>query len=747
MNACRRALRGLLVALVALTVPAVAAPARAASDQAAGDQATAATAAQVEALVATLEDAGQRRALIERLKLLLAAQEAEKPPATAESIGAQVLVAISKRMAEVGAELAALAALAVDIPAAAQRATTALSDAETRRAWSMAALKLALVLAAGVVAGWLMARLLKRPREAVEDRETDSLLLRLPLLVLRTILDLLPVAAFAAAAYGALPLTEPAPGTRLFALIVVNAHVLARAVVSVARMVLAPRVASLRVMALGDESANYLFIWVRRFTLAAVYGFFGAQAALLFGLPAGAYALVVKAVGLVLAAMIVVLVSQNRAFVAKAIAGDGEAAPFGGLRRRLADIWHVLAVVYVVAAYGVWLLDVAGGFAFLARATLLTLVVVVAAWLTIVALRHGVERLFRLRGEVRERFPRLESRANRYLPGLHASLRAVVYALAGVTLLQVWGIGVFDWLASDTGRALIARVATIALILVATLVVWEVGSSLVERGLERAKGDQDDGAVRLRTLLPLLRNALRVVLGILVTLTVLSEVGIDIAPLLAGAGVVGLAVGFGAQTLVKDVITGVFILLEDSLAVGDWVDLGGRSGSVERMTIRSIRLRDVDGSIYTIPFSDVTTVRNFARDYGYAILNIGVAYREDLDEVERVIRAVGDEMRADPAIGPRILAPIEIQGVNALDDSAVVIRARIRTRPMAHWGLRRDFNRRIKLAFDAHGIEIPYPHQTVYFGVDKDGQAPPARVVIEDETEAETENKPAPRPA
>jgi len=185
--------------------------------------------------------------------------------------------------------------------------------------------------------------------------------------------------------------------------------------------------------------------------------------------------------------------------------------------------------------------------------------------------------------------------------------------------------------------------------------------------------------------------------------------------LLAGAGVVGLAVGFGAQTLVRDIITGLFILIEDTISVGDFVTLAGYGGTVEALSIRSIRLRDPSGTVHTIPFSDVTTVVNYSREFAYAVMEIGVAYKEDVDAVSRVIEAVGAELRKDPVHADSILDDLQLLGLDRFDDSAVVIKARIKTAPGMQWAVRRAYNRLLKQRFDAEGIEIPFPQRTVWF--------------------------------
>ena len=276
------------------------------------------------------------------------------------------------------------------------------------------------------------------------------------------------------------------------------------------------------------------------------------------------------------------------------------------------------------------------------------------------------------------------------------------------------------------------RVLTVA-VLVFAVVVWELASNAIERYLQRSgrDGNAVQHSARIRTLLPLLRKALFVFLSIMVVMITLSELGIDIAPLLAGAGVVGLAIGFGAQKLVQDVITGVFMLVEDALAVGDVVNVAGIGGVVEDMSIRSIRLRDLAGSVHTVPFSSVGTVTNLTKDFSYYVLDIGVSYREDVEEVTQVCRDIVEEMRADPRFAADILEPLEVFGIDQFLESAVLVKARIKTRPIQQWAVGREFNSRMKNRFDEQGIEMPFPHRTIYLGVDKRGVTPPLHVQVD----------------
>jgi small-conductance mechanosensitive channel len=267
----------------------------------------------------------------------------------------------------------------------------------------------------------------------------------------------------------------------------------------------------------------------------------------------------------------------------------------------------------------------------------------------------------------------------------------------------------------------------ILLILVAAWIVTGVLQRAV-RGLRvRIAGRFDDreAAKRAETLGRVFRYLIAVVVSLIAGMLVLGELGVSVAPILGAAGVVGLAVGFGAQSLVKDYFTGFFLLLENQIRQGDVVQLGEHAGGVEEVTLRYVQLRDYDGNVHYVPNGEITTVINMSRGFSQAVMDIGVAYREDVDEVMAVMRRVGQQMRRDDTFGPRILDELEIAGVDQWADSAVVIRCRFRTQPLEQWGVRREYLRRLKAAFDAEGIEIPFPHLTVYAGADRAGKAPP----------------------
>lgn len=707
--------------------------------------------AEVADLISTLEDPKARAQLLSRLKVLGATAAAEKtkdenPPSR---FGGQVVEMLSSKIDDVSQQLVSGAEFLIDAPRFFDWIKRQATVPENRDLWLQVLWKVLAVLVAGFIAEWLVRRLLARTRAAIEGREQDSVLVRLPFLIARTIVDVLPIAAFAAIAYVVMPLLEPTEVTRLVTISLVNASVIARAVMAAARMFFVPRATNLRIVKIGDETANYIVLWIRRITNISVYGYFFAEAALLLGLPEGGYVALIKVIGLLVALLLVILVLQNRAGIAAIIRGSEDSGMSGMrmLRRRVGDIWHVLAIIYIGAVFLVWALDVEGGFEFVFRATALSIVIIFAAKLLIIGSRSAVDKGFGVRPEVMQRFPGLATRANRYFAILHLVITSAITMVAIFAVLEAWGVDSFGWVGTDTGRRVVGSLVSSTFVIVVAVVFWELVSSAIERYLARSADGEVQLSARAKTLLPLLRKALLIVVATIVSFIVLSEIGVNIGPLLAGAGVVGLAIGFGSQTLVKDVITGVFILAEDQFAVGDVVRVNDKAGLVEEITIRTIRLRDVGGNVHMIPFSSVGMVENMTKDFSRYVFDVGIAYREDVDEVIEVLRDLGAEMQEDDHYGALINQPIEIMGLDKFGDSAVIVRARLTTKPIKQWEVGREFNRRMKRRFDELGIEIPFPHQTIYFGEDKSGGAPPASVEIIDKRERKATTDTADRPA
>lgn len=710
----------LLLALsVVLSIPV---PALAQQDAATGSEMRA---EELQKLVSTLEDDGERQRLVQQLKGLVAAQRQGRTVEEPSLFGA-----VGERFTAFGDDVLDGVAALRNLPALGVSIGHHVSDPDLRARWLETGWRLVALLAVGVLVDQLLTRMLRRAERLTIPRADASVLERVPLGLVRAALRTLPIGGAAAAAHGMVAVLTLSGNVRVAGGMMVAAYVSARLLMVLARLVVAPRTPSLRLLPVDDETAEYLAIWSRRLAGVGVFGTLAVESARLLGLPRGAADMLFKALGLAMATMLVIFIMQNRHAVTHVLRGGDTGGRLSVLRRRFAEIWHILAALYVAAGYGVWALKVQGGFDFMMRASVLSVVVLVVAGMVSAALARLIERGFAISQDARSEFPLLEARANRYLPVLHVVLRGAVILLTLLALAQVWGLDTLGMLTSDGGRRVVSAVISIAAVLVGALVVWELASGAIERYLDAIDGDGNlvQRSARVRTLLPLLRNALFVVLVVMVSLIVLSELGVNIAPLLAGAGVVGVAIGFGSQKLVQDVITGAFILFEDTMAVGDVVSLGGHSGVVEAMSIRAIRLRDFSGAVHTIPFSGVSDVINMTKDFSFAVFEVGVAYREDTDAVTAVLGELGTELQADAEYGPLILEPLEIVGVDRFDASSVVIKARFKTLPIKQWSVMREFNRRMKKRFDELGIEIPFPQTTLWFGEDKLGKAPPARV-------------------
>jgi len=338
--------------------------------------------------------------------------------------------------------------------------------------------------------------------------------------------------------------------------------------------------------------------------------------------------------------------------------------------------------------------------------------------------------------EMRARFPELEKKTDRYIGSLRGITKGVVVAVGIGSVLEFWGLRVSWFVTSDVGSTILSRIIAVAITVGVVMAVIDV-TGIVAKLLIQTRTDPTGRVIepgrKLKTLVPLIHWVITVAACFVGGVIVLNQMGVNITPILAGAGIVGLAVGFGAQSLVKDFINGLFLLFEDSVAVGDVVVISGTGGLVEAVTLRTIKMRDLAGNYHVIPNGSVDMITNMTKEYSRYVFDVGVAYREDVDEVMAVLKEISESMQSDPEYADDILEPLEIFGVDKFADSAVIIKARITTRPLKQWRIGREFNRRMKKVFDERGIEIPFPHQTVYWGEAKTGQAPPLSIQLRGE--------------
>ncbi|MCP8900085.1 mechanosensitive ion channel family protein [Gilvimarinus xylanilyticus] len=360
-------------------------------------------------------------------------------------------------------------------------------------------------------------------------------------------------------------------------------------------------------------------------------------------------------------------------------------------------------------------------------------VVGVIAFVIIILIRVGNRKLY---GKLRQRtrLPGNIKRIKLYHRLSNFSLILLTVLFACLALVVVWWGDSSNTKIVEGITGWSTRLLSFTIGLIVTMVVFEVVVTAAERYFYRLSSR---GSARINTLLPIVRNILYGTLVVIFGITLISELGVDVTPLLASAGVVGIAVGFGAQALIKDVLNGFILIFEDLIQVGDVAGVGGKTGIVEKITLRKVQLRDLDGRVYTVPCGEIKVVENYTKEFSYYMFNVGVAYRESPDEVIEVLKEIGAEMQEEDEYKDLIIEPIEILGVDQFADSAIVIKARIMTKPIKQWQVGREFNRRMKYAFDERNIEIPFPHQTLYFGEDKDGSAPAARIAVQEMPDAQ----------
>ncbi len=544
-----------------------------------------------------------------------------------------------------------------------------------------------------------------------------ALLRRLPAIFAHFLLDLLPVAGFVLVGHvaAATPLGG-ADQARLVVLATIDATALAAAILCFFRMLFSPPRPGLRLFPVSGRLAAWAMRWLRRIVIVAVAGYGIGQVGLLLGLSQPAYDALLKIAGLINHIFVAVMILQQRRAVRGLLrAPEGAAGPLARLRNALAPIWHWIALFALAADWLVWAIELRHDYSAVLRALVLAVLMVVATRLALIVLTGSLDRAVRLRPEAVERYPGLAERLAFYHPLTVATVRGAVYVAATVLLLELLGVGLIGWLTGTSlGERLASGFGTIGFTVLAAVVAWEAANIALQRQVTRLTRDQHAArAARLRTLLPLLRATLFVVIGAIAGLTVLSQIGIDIAPLLAGAGILGVAIGFGSQKLVQDLITGIFLLLENAMQVGDWVTVSGLSGAVENLSVRTIRLRAADGSVHIIPFSAVTSVTNTNRGLGNAAVGVTVSYAEDADRVMDTLREIAAGMRKEPEFSGRMLTDIQLWGVDKVDGGSVTIAGQIPCTDAGRWPVQREFNRRVKRRFQELGIALFNPAQTM----------------------------------
>lgn len=479
---------------------------------------------------------------------------------------------------------------------------------------------------------------------------------------------------------------------------------------AVLRLIFSPDFDYLRPFPFSDASAHY---WNQR--LAWLSGLIGyglmvvvPVVATQISYPAAAAANL--AIMLALTLYAVALILRNRKSIQQQInlLAERSMAFFSIILRGLGHVWHLLAIAYFLVLFALSQFDIGNSLRFMMTATVKSLVVIGVGALLSGMLTRWIFRRISLPDDVNRRYPMLERRINSYIPNGLKILRVMVVLAVTLLLFDAWHlINLYQWAGSENGEKIIGGLVHILLIMVVAVFSWTLMASIIEHRLALELSNGIRPSARERTLLTLFRNVLAIVISTITIMIVLSQVGINIAPLLAGAGALGLAISFGAQTLVKDVITGVFIQFENGMNTGEYVTVSGITGTVERMTIRSIGLRDDYGVYHIVPFSSITTLANYAREFGVYRANYSVSRDEDIDHVHEVLHQAVDALKQDEQVKHFLVGEPVFNGVVALGDRSFTTRVTVRTQALKQWVVQYALDRLVKMHFDQADIAMP----------------------------------------
>jgi small-conductance mechanosensitive channel len=502
-----------------------------------------------------------------------------------------------------------------------------------------------------------------------------------------------------------------------------------------AKTIFAPKAASLRLFPMEDRDAYFMYNWFVRILL--IGGIFAGAGILFdnFSVSRQLYLMMQSFAGAVVILSLVVMIWQSRKRLSQAImTGDvDQGAQVGSLRAAFARSWHFFAILYVLVVGGIWVGKVLNQ----ENVTLVNLIISIFLIPIFIGVDQWVQRLLKIAsGESREtidlsgeELPEADEHHEaagkmdiaHYVPLIRRFFRFFLVAFLFFISLRLWGIDL------SIGRVFTRGALSIVVVVLLSFIFWQLIKARIDQKLMEEMPDEDEeaeeggaGGSRMGTLLVLLRKFVLSVMFVIVALIILASLGVNIGPLIAGAGVIGLAIGFGAQTLVKDIIAGVFFLIDDAFRVGDFIETGGTTGSVEHISLRSLRLRNPRGPVHTIPFGSMGTVTNMSRDYIITKLDFRVRYDTNVDKVRKIIKRINSVIAEDPEMGPNLLDKIKSQGVRELDDSAMIMRLKFKSIPGKQFVIRREVYRMMQEAFRENGIEFAHRNVTVYMPPDEE---------------------------
>jgi len=600
------------------------------------------------------------------------------------------------------------------------------------------AVLLGLILA-GLVVQWFVRRRVLGKDALVAVPAGAGLGARLGMASTRLLLELLPFAAFCLVTLGlSVLLFQPGGADRTFHVTYATGAAIVLAAAILLRFVLAPRVPGLRLLPISDAAARFVYRWLLWITGAGVFAWLTAGLLILTGVPLKAQLVISLITGSLLLVLVLAMIVRLRSIVAEAIRAQGVADSKGAatLRHLFAATWHVFAILYVLNVYLLWALSVLGQGASTVWAAVASVGIVFAFPLLDRWMRRGIEELFSGGGdEARDGAQLQDAGASNYpdyASALHRIARALLVLFLLAAMAELWGVNLFGEAGLRVRQAVLASSLDLVTAVVIAVIGWQFIKIAIDRRLapRTVNGELVQPSQRMRTLLPLARKFVLAILVVMTVMLLLSGLGVNIGPLLAGAGVVGVAIGFGAQTLVRDILTGVFFILDDAFRVGEYIISGTYKGTVEAIGLRAVKLRHHRGSIYTVPFGELHAIQNMSRDWVIDKFSIGITYDSDIEKARKIIKKIGQTLAEDPAYAPHILEPLKMQGVEQFGDFAVEVRVKMKTRPGEQFVIRRKANAMIKQAFDENGIKFAFPTVNVADGT-RAGTAAAARQLLE----------------
>jgi small-conductance mechanosensitive channel len=662
----------------------------------------------VREMVSRLSDEDVRKLLIEQLDRG-SARPAAKDDAGMAMMGTMAVM-WRTRAAEIGAAALALPATTASVLAKLGAGTTL----------SLVLFVLAAMLAAGALAEFVWRHATRGWRERHSDVRGAGFFEDAFRRGTGFLVDFMGLVAFAAGALATFfAMWQGYEHRRNLALGLLSALLLTRAVVLIARFLLAPSRPESRLLPLPDATARAL-TWFAG-TVAALYSF-GIVVAQSY-VAGGADAATVDALGLAIATTVLIVtlftIWNVRGAIAALIRGSSGG---GNLVRLFADLWPVAAIAYVIAVCAGRVREVVTGEKGVTGGGILSLLILVALPVVDYALCRALAAA--AAGSKRVGAGSEPGFVASYEPVLRRVIHIVVIVAGLLWLADLWNLNLFAMAQQSLGGRVASSLLGISLVLLLAYMLWEIARTAIDRRLAAEQVQPvDSPSSRLRTLLPLLRVTLLITIAVMATLSVLAALGVDILPLLAGAGVVGVAIGFGSQTLVRDIVSGAFFLMDDAFRLGEYIEVGQAKGRIEKIAVRALFLRHHRGAINVLPYGEIKQLRNTSRDWMIMVMEFRLAFDTDLKKVKKILKQIGEEIAADPELGPEMLQRLKSQGVNTTDDSALVVRAKYMARPgNAPFMIRRVAYEKILKAFAEQGIEFASRRVAIYVppGADED---------------------------